>query len=62
MADVEPKPRHIVLEAHIVAYVGDYLTVFEEAIKRIAQQEVISKAGESVPGDPKYTASARSRS
>ena len=68
----EPKPRPITLEAHVLAYLGDLMTLFEESIKRLAQQE-ISKRAEcsapsaltldgSAPGDPKYTASAPSRS
>lgn len=61
----EPKPRPIILEAHVLAYLGDYMTLFEESIKRLAQQEIQkqnSKQAESVPGDPKYTASAHNRS
>lgn len=66
----EPKARPITLEAHVLAYLGDYMTLFEESIKRLAQQELTKKIessappkqGESKPGDPKYTASARSLS
>ena len=61
----EPKPRHLVLEAHIVAYLGDYLTLFEESLKRLAQQAVQQlppKKAECSPDDPKYTASARNHS
>jgi hypothetical protein len=60
----ESKPRPITLEAHVLAYLGDYMTVMEESIKRLAQQELLkhSKQAESVPADPKYTASARNRS
>jgi hypothetical protein len=57
----ESKPRPIALEAHVLAYLGDYMSVMEESIKRLAQQEIL-KQGESVPADPKYTASARNRS
>lgn len=36
----EPKPRPIKLESHILAYLGDFMSVFEESIKRIAKEEV----------------------
>jgi hypothetical protein len=29
-----PKPRPIKLEAHILAYLGDFLQTFEESVKR----------------------------
>jgi len=29
-----PKPRPIKLEAHILAYLGDFLYTFEESVKR----------------------------
>ena len=60
----EPKSRHITLEAHVLAYLGDYMNVMEESIKRLAQQELLKqlKQGESKPADPKYTASARNLS
>jgi hypothetical protein len=31
-----PKPRPLKLEAHILAYLGDFMSVFEESVKRLA--------------------------
>jgi hypothetical protein len=31
-----PKPRPIKVEAHILAYLGDFLQTFEESVKRRA--------------------------
>ena len=65
MSAPEPKPRHLTLDAHVLAYLGDYMTTMEESIKRVAQQEIQkqnSKEGESKPGDLKYTASSRNPS
>ena len=36
----EPKPRPIKIESHILAYLGDFMSVFEESVKRVAKQEV----------------------
>ena len=65
----ESKSRHICLEAHVLAYLGDYMTLFEESIKRLAEQEIQKQFAasslmrdESTPGDPKYTASSRNPS
>jgi hypothetical protein len=44
-----PKPRPIKLEAHILAYLGDFLQTFEESVKRriISIQKLPSPS----PGD-----------
>ena len=39
----EPKPRPIKLEAHILAYLGDFMSVFEESVKRLAQAQLVVK-------------------
>lgn len=31
-----PKPRYLKLETHILAYLGDFMSVFEESVKRLA--------------------------
>jgi hypothetical protein len=65
MSTVEPKPRPLTLEAHVLAYLGDYMTMLEESVKRVAQQELKAepfKKAESTPGDLKCTASARNPS
>lgn len=61
----EPKPRHLTVDAHILAYLGDYVTMLEESVKRLAQEEVKKQqtnSAVSVPADPKYTASSRNPS
>jgi hypothetical protein len=40
MSAPEPKPRPLTLDAHILAYLGDYVTMLEESVKRIAQEEL----------------------
>ena len=35
----KPKPRPLKIEAHLLAYLGDLLNHYEEAIRRIARQE-----------------------
>jgi len=39
----EPKPRPIKLEAHILAYLGDFMSVFEESVKRLALAQLVAK-------------------
>lgn len=69
----EPKPRPLTLDAHILAYLGDYVTMLEESVKRLALEEIkkqqtnsavslMPKEAVSVPADPKCTASARNHS
>jgi hypothetical protein len=55
-----PKPRPIKLEAHILAYLGDFMSVFEESVKRIAINS-LRHAGQSQAGQSN-TASARNPS
>jgi hypothetical protein len=65
MSAPEPKPRPLTLDAHVLAYLGDYMTMMEESVKRLAQEELKKKqtnSAESTPGAPKYTASARNPS
>ena len=38
----KPKPRPLKLEAHILAYLGDFMSVFEESVKRTAIQTLKS--------------------
>jgi hypothetical protein len=47
--DPKPKPRPLELEAHVLAYLGDFLTTFEESIRRIALS-TLKHAAQS-PGD-----------
>jgi hypothetical protein len=35
----KPQPRPLKIEAYILAYLGDLLNHYEEAIKKIAKQE-----------------------
>lgn len=35
----KPKPRPIVLDTAVLAYLGDYITMVEKGVKNIAQQE-----------------------
>ena len=37
---MEPRPRPIKLEAHVLAYLGDFMNIFEESIRRIAMKEI----------------------
>jgi len=54
------KPRPLKLEAHILAYLGDFMSVFEESVKRLAINTL--KPLEQSQIDQSNTASARSRS
>ena len=40
MSSTEPKSRPIKLEAHVLAYLGDFMNVFEESIRRKALREI----------------------
>ena len=40
MSSTEPKPRPIKLEAHVLAYLGDFMNIFEESIRRQALREI----------------------
>ena len=40
MSSTEPKPRPIKLEAHVLAYLGDFMNIFEESIRRKALREI----------------------
>ena len=37
---IKGKPRPLKIEAHILAYFGDFLNTFEESVKRVAINEV----------------------
>ena len=37
---MEAKPRPIKLEAHVLAYLGDFMNIFEESIRRQTLKEV----------------------
>jgi len=39
-----PKSRIIKLEAHVLAYLGDFMSVYEESVKRLALAAIKSKA------------------
>ena len=61
-----PKPRPIKLEAHILAYLGDFMSVFEESVKRLATSpntglNTLRHAGQNQAGQSN-TASARNPS
>ena len=53
MSSTEPKPRPIKLEAHVLAYLGDFMNVFEESIRRKALREIHALPG--LPEQPKPT-------
>lgn len=36
----QPKPRPLILDAQVLAYLGDYLTIYKESITRIAKLAV----------------------
>jgi hypothetical protein len=65
----EAKPRPLKLDSHVLAYLGDYITVYEETIKRIARKAAQDSAASNIqnsqgqiPAAPKCTASAPSHS
>jgi hypothetical protein len=59
----EAKPRPLKLDSHILAYLGDYITVYEETIKRLARKASNSQYSQAqTQSDPKCTASAPNRS
>jgi hypothetical protein len=33
----KPKPRYIKLDAHILAYLGDFMTIFEKSVQQQAR-------------------------
>jgi hypothetical protein len=37
---MEAKPRPIKLEAHVLAYLGDFMNIFEESIRRQVLKEI----------------------
>jgi 23S rRNA maturation mini-RNase III len=37
---MEAKPRPIKLEAHVLAYLGDFMNIFEESIRRQILKEI----------------------
>jgi 23S rRNA maturation mini-RNase III len=45
-----PKPRPLKLEPHILAYLGDFMSVFEESVKRKAIQTL--KSSNQTPQAP----------
>lgn len=55
-----PKPRPLKLEAHILAYLGDFMSVFEESVKRLATNTL--KPAEQNQAGQSNTASVRSQS
>jgi hypothetical protein len=36
----KPQPRPLKLEAHVLAYLGDFMSVFEESVKRLAKSNI----------------------
>jgi 23S rRNA maturation mini-RNase III len=48
MSSTEAKPRQIKLEAHVLAYLGDFMNIFEESIRRKALREI-----HTMPEQPK---------
>lgn len=51
MSSTEAKPRPIKLEAHVLAYLGDFMNIFEESIRRKALREIHTMPGPGpVPG------------
>lgn len=53
---MEAKPRPLRVPIHILAYFGDYMTQFEESVKRIATQVAETKKMEKYK-DPKTQSS-----
>ena len=53
MFSAEPKPRPIKLEAHVLAYLGDFMNVFEESIRRQALREIHTLPKPSTTGTQK---------
>ena len=49
---MEPKPRPLRVPIHILAYFGDYMTQFEESVKRIANQVALDKKTEKYKTPP----------
>ena len=46
---MEPRPRPIKLEAHVLAYLGDFMNIFEESIRRIAMKEINNPLTQASP-------------
>jgi hypothetical protein len=51
----KPKPRYLKVDAHTLAYLGDFLLFFEKSIKEIAQ--VKAHSIQSMPAKSKSTSS-----
>ena len=56
---MEAKPRHIVLEAHVIAYLGHYICNFEESIKRRAASASASASAAAAKTSQKLLPVAR---
>ena len=53
MSSTEAKPRPIKLEAHVLAYLGDFMNIFEESIRRKALREIHTLPKPSTTGTQK---------
>ena len=53
MSSTEPKSRPIKLEAHVLAYLGDFMNVFEESIRRQALREIHTLPSKPTTGTQK---------
>lgn len=61
-SSTKPSPRHIVLEAHVVAWLGNYVHSVKESIKRKALELSTQNTSVVKQSVPKYTASSHDRS
>jgi len=54
---MEAKPRPIKLEAHVLAYLGDFMNLFEESVRRQILKEINTPSGDVPAPKPSATSS-----
>ena len=61
--ECKPKPRPLVLDAHVIAYLGDYMNNFKKSITRMTKEAInTQKLQAQTQSAQSNTASARNRS
>lgn len=56
----QPKPRPLVLDSQVVAYLGDYMKIYKESITRLVKSQINMQA--HLPSVQSNTASSRDQS
>jgi hypothetical protein len=60
---MDPKQRTLLLDAHVVAWLGNYISYVKATVRRKAEEQIkIQNTSASLPAVPKCTASSRNQS